>query len=129
MQLTTLALKALGLRHRLTGKPAGRSCESLKQLSCCYGHRGLPVFAMSTAAQAAATSSSAGTMRTLENLNFDNAQMRNLPVDSSFDNSPRPVPGACFSLVDPTPVQNPQLVAASEEALALLDIGPDQVGS
>lgn len=30
--------------------------------------------------------------------------------------------GACFSLVDPTPVQSPQTVAASADALSLLDI-------
>lgn len=34
----------------------------------------------------------------------------------------RSVKGACFSLVDPTPVTNPKLVALSREAIALLDL-------
>lgn len=34
----------------------------------------------------------------------------------------RTVEGACFSLVEPTPVANPRLVAFSSEALSLLSI-------
>ena len=32
------------------------------------------------------------------------------------------VPGACFSRVDPTPLDNPQLVALSSSALKLIDV-------
>lgn len=34
----------------------------------------------------------------------------------------RRVEGACFSLVSPTPVDNPAVVAVSEEALSLVDV-------
>lgn len=37
------------------------------------------------------------------------------------------VPGACYARVNPTPLENPRLVAASEEALRLLDLSPDEV--
>lgn len=40
----------------------------------------------------------------------------------------RQVEGACFSRVKPTPVKGPQLVVASPEALALLDIPASEVG-
>ena len=37
-------------------------------------------------------------------------------------NRQRKVEGACFSLVSPTPVDNPAVVAVSEEALSLIDV-------
>ncbi|GFS02277.1 selenoprotein O [Elysia marginata] len=64
----------------------------------------------------------AGHSVTVETLKFDNLALKALPVDSSMDVSQRQVPGACFSLVDPTPVENPTLVCASLPALALLDL-------
>lgn len=39
------------------------------------------------------------------------------------------VPGACFSLVDPTPVENPTLVCAAFPALKLIDITEDDVNT
>lgn len=36
------------------------------------------------------------------------------------------VPGACFSLVDPTPVKNPITVACSQSALSLIDLPEEQ---
>ncbi|CAH1241507.1 SELENOO [Branchiostoma lanceolatum] len=63
-----------------------------------------------------------GEMATLETLNFDNLVLRSLPIDSSEENVPRQVPGACFSKVSPTPVSNPQTVAFSAQALQLLDL-------
>lgn len=64
----------------------------------------------------------AGHSVTVETLKFDNLALRALPVDSSMDTSQRQVPGACFALVTPTPVENPALVCASLPALALLDL-------
>jgi hypothetical protein len=42
---------------------------------------------------------------------------------------PSKVKGACYARVNPTPLQNPRLVAASDEALRLLDLSPDEVQS
>ncbi|KAI8495639.1 hypothetical protein Bbelb_266110, partial [Branchiostoma belcheri] len=61
-------------------------------------------------------------MANLEKLNFDNLVLRSLPIDTSDENVPRQVPGACFSRVSPTPVSNPQTVAFSAQALQLLDL-------
>ncbi|KAK3578327.1 hypothetical protein CHS0354_039034 [Potamilus streckersoni] len=66
-------------------------------------------------------------MTTLETLHFDNLALRILPIDPEKQNFVRQVPGACFSLVKPETVKNPSLVAFSKSALALLDIGEDQV--
>ncbi|XP_072097480.1 selenoprotein O1 isoform X2 [Mobula birostris] len=59
---------------------------------------------------------------TLQNLRFDNLALRSLPVDSSDEPGSRQVPGACFSLVRPAPVEAPRLVAYSASALALLGL-------
>ncbi|BFZ06262.1 hypothetical protein BsWGS_09301 [Bradybaena similaris] len=69
----------------------------------------------------------AGVQPTLETLNFHNSALKSLPLDESRDKTQRQVPGACFSLVSPTPVVNPHLVCAALPALALLDITEDQV--
>ncbi|KAM4671198.1 protein adenylyltransferase SelO, mitochondrial [Amazona ochrocephala] len=55
-------------------------------------------------------------------LRFDNLALRSLPVDASEAGGPRAVPGACFSRVRPSPLQNPRLVAMSLPALALLGL-------
>jgi len=68
-----------------------------------------------------ATASGSGGSR-VENLKFDNLALRTLPVDPQTEVYPRQVPGACFSRVKPTPVENPQLVAISSSALELIDI-------
>jgi len=84
--------------------------------------------------------------KTLESLCFDNAALRELPVDPSSENRPRQVllllppenrlctninlplslfgkvPNSCFSRVKPTPLDNPQLVVVSEKALGLLEL-------
>jgi hypothetical protein len=64
----------------------------------------------------------------LETLRFDNLSIRALPLDSSLVAGTRQVRGACFSQVPPTKLKNTQLIAASLDALALLDLGEDQVG-
>ncbi|XP_070558008.1 protein adenylyltransferase SelO, mitochondrial-like [Ptychodera flava] len=65
-------------------------------------------------------------IRKMDKLNFDNLALRSLPVDESGETRSRQVPGACFSLVKPTPVANPQVVAHSSAAMRLLDLtGPE----
>ena len=58
----------------------------------------------------------------LERLRFDNRTLRSLPLDTEKRNFPRQVPGACFSPVQTTPVDNPKLVCSSASALALLGL-------
>ncbi|XP_036614829.1 protein adenylyltransferase SelO, mitochondrial isoform X2 [Trichosurus vulpecula] len=63
----------------------------------------------------------------LTGLRFDNRALRALPVEEpppGGDPAPRPVPGACFSRVRPSPLREPRLVALSAPALALLGLGP-----
>ncbi|GLC50161.1 hypothetical protein PLESTB_000349300 [Pleodorina starrii] len=66
-------------------------------------------------------------LRKLEQLNFDNLTLRALPMDPEEGGPVRQVEGACFSRVQPTPVSKPQLVVASPEALALLDLDPAEI--
>mmetsp|Transcript_22304 Transcript_22304/g.47048 ORF Transcript_22304/g.47048 Transcript_22304/m.47048 type:complete len:149 (+) Transcript_22304:303-749(+) len=69
-------------------------------------------------------------MSTFEHLNFDNLTLRTLPVlaDTKDLTVPRQkVSGASFSRAKPTPVENPSIVAASAEALALLGLDPNQL--
>lgn len=63
---------------------------------------------------------------TLDNLPFDNAAIRELPIDPIPDNHVRIVPNACFSKVAPDPVKDPVLVAASGAALDLLGLGIEE---
>ena len=62
----------------------------------------------------------------METLKFDNRALKLLPIDKDKSNYARTVGGACFSLVKPTPVENPVLVAHSSEALSLLGIDPNK---
>ena len=66
-------------------------------------------------------------MTGLSTLHFDNAVLRELPVDKEFGNRQRQVAAACFSLVDQTPVENPKLVCHSLSALALLGLDEKDV--
>lgn len=63
---------------------------------------------------------------TLDNLPFDNAAIRELPVDPELHNHVRIVPNACFSKVAPDPVENPVLVATSRHAFGLLGLGIEE---
>lgn len=64
-----------------------------------------------------------GFWRKRRGLRFDNAALRELPVDSEPRNFVRSrVVGACLSRVLPTPLANPQLVIAAKEPLALVGI-------
>jgi uncharacterized protein YdiU (UPF0061 family) len=58
----------------------------------------------------------------LRELVFDNRLVRELPADREAGNSRRQVFGAVYSRVAPTPVKNPQLIAAASEVAALLDL-------
>ncbi|XP_018432249.1 PREDICTED: selenoprotein O isoform X2 [Nanorana parkeri] len=74
-----------------------------------------------------AVQSSASPASSLRSLRFDNRALRCLPVepgDGQDDDAvrSREVPGACFSPVRPTPLENPQVVALSQPALALLGV-------
>jgi uncharacterized protein YdiU (UPF0061 family) len=61
----------------------------------------------------------------LDELNFDNRFIRELPADEETLNNRRQVIGACYSRVSPTPVANPQRVAYSREVAELLDLTTD----
>lgn len=61
-------------------------------------------------------------MKTLETLTFDNAALRDLPVDTITENTPRQVKNACFSKVQPTPLSGPSTVVYSSSAMSLLDL-------
>ena len=66
-------------------------------------------------------------MATFETLCFDNAVLRTLPIDDIKENFVRRVRGACFSLISPTPVKKPKLVAFSRSAMGLLDLGDEEM--
>jgi serine/tyrosine/threonine adenylyltransferase len=62
---------------------------------------------------------------TLSSLRFDNRFIRELPADPLTENSRRQVAGACYSLVSPTRVSSPVLVATSREVAGLLDLSDE----
>ncbi|ATG92103.1 protein adenylyltransferase SelO [Methylomonas koyamae] len=62
---------------------------------------------------------------TLDCLRFDNRFVRELPGDAETDNFRRQVYGACYSLVQPTPVKSPRLVAYSPEVAAELGLSEE----
>lgn len=66
-------------------------------------------------------------MATLETLHMDNLALRSLPIDQELKNYVRQVSGACFSRVEPTPVENPSTVAFSISAMSLLDLSEDEL--
>lgn len=84
-----------------------------------------PVSTGAAAAPSAAGATASGGV-TLDTLAFDNAAIRELPVDPEPDNFVRSVPNACFSIVAPDPVKNPVLVVASSSALGLLGLGTEE---
>lgn len=62
--------------------------------------------------------------KSLHELVFDNRLVRELPADAERENFRRQVAGAAYSRVAPTPVKNPQLIAAVSEVAELLDLSP-----
>ena len=61
----------------------------------------------------------------LNALQFDNRYVAQLPADPERQNFRRQVQAACYSHVLPTAVRQPQLIAWSPEAAALLDLPAD----
>ncbi len=62
---------------------------------------------------------------TLSSLLFDNRFTHELPADADTENKRREVRGAAYSVVLPTPVVAPELIAYSSEAAKLLDLSPE----
>lgn len=58
----------------------------------------------------------------LDQLSFDNRFVAELPADPVQTVTPRQVFKACYSLVNPTPVRKPQLIAHAKEVLDLLHL-------
>jgi protein adenylyltransferase len=65
----------------------------------------------------------------MQTLRFDNTFVRQLPADRESGPRVRQVHGALYSLVEPTPVAEPRLIAHSPEVAALLGIGPETIAS
>ncbi|SFW21466.1 YdiU family protein [Nitrosovibrio sp. Nv17] len=63
----------------------------------------------------------------LDGARFDDSFVRELPGDPQTRNVPRPVHGACYTRVDPTPVRAPRLLAWARETGDLLGIAPPPV--
>uniref|UniRef100_T1JEC3 Selenoprotein O n=1 Tax=Strigamia maritima TaxID=126957 RepID=T1JEC3_STRMM len=66
-------------------------------------------------------------MSSLETLNFDNQTIKSLPLDDTDDNSIRQVVNACFTVAEPTPVEEPEIIAYSIEAMNLLDLPENEL--
>lgn len=66
--------------------------------------------------------SSSDSLSSLDQLQFDNRFVRQLPGDLNLENFPRQVLDACYSWVKPTPVRAPQLVAWAQEVADLIDL-------
>lgn len=62
-------------------------------------------------------------------LRFDNRFVRELPADPEPDNHVRPVHGACYSRVMPTPVKAPRVLAWSREVAEILGVDEADVRS
>lgn len=58
----------------------------------------------------------------MKTLQFDNRWLRELPGDAETENFTRQVPGALWSLTNPTPVRAPRLLAYSPEVANLLGL-------
>lgn len=65
----------------------------------------------------------------LDDLRFDHRLVAELPADDDTSNRPRPVIGAAFTRVQPTPVARPTTLLWSPEVVSLLGLDPDIVES
>jgi len=65
----------------------------------------------------------------VKKLDFDNAFIRELPADLQSGPGTRQVQAAAYSLVRPTPVEKPALLAYSEEVAQLLDLDDADIES
>jgi uncharacterized protein YdiU (UPF0061 family) len=66
---------------------------------------------------------------TLASLSFDDSFVRALPGDPDRSNRRRQVLGACYSHVQPTPVERPRLLAYSPEVAELLGVSSETAES
>ncbi len=64
-------------------------------------------------------------INSLDELNFDNRFIRELPADLETKNECRQVLNACYSNVSPTPVREPKIVAVAKEVADLLDLSEE----
>jgi uncharacterized protein YdiU (UPF0061 family) len=62
--------------------------------------------------------------RSIEHLSYADAFVRALPADPRTDNTLRQVMKSCYSRVEPTRVQKPELLALVPEVCELLDLSP-----
>ena len=58
----------------------------------------------------------------INELIFNNTNLNNLPTDKNKSKVSRQVSNSIFSLIDPTPVQSPELIIKSSKALDLLHL-------
>jgi uncharacterized protein YdiU (UPF0061 family) len=65
----------------------------------------------------------------MRSLRFDNAFVRDLPGDPERGSRQRQVPGALYSLVEPTPVAAPQVIAWSQEMADTLGLSEADIRS
>ena len=119
-------LRPLQLQSRAIGTARGSPRKSSNWISRTCTRAAVMAAPLSTASSPASAPSSSKNGFTLESLPFDNAIIRELPIDAEPDNFVRKVPNACFSVVTPDPVDNPVFVAASNSALELLGVEPQQ---
>lgn len=63
------------------------------------------------------------------NLTFDNTFTAQLPADPEVSNRRRQVYGACYSRIEPTPVEAPKLIAWSREVAQQLGLSEEEVAS
>lgn len=84
---------------------------------------------MTTPSSVVASKKAVDARKPFNEMKFDNLALRILPVDTSREPGSRQVSGACFSLVSPTPVTAPKIVAISKDALALIGIGDNMTDS
>lgn len=78
--------------------------------------------------QQQADSSSQPSHSTFETLHFNNRSVTSLPLDPESQNFPRsPVADSIFSLVEPTPVEKPVVVATSVSALSLVGLAASEL--
>jgi uncharacterized protein YdiU (UPF0061 family) len=60
--------------------------------------------------------------QTIDSLKFDNRVLRSLPIDKETRNYVRQVKGAIFSKVNPTPLENPQIVSIARPVAEMLNL-------
>ena len=70
-----------------------------------------------------------GSEHFLQHWRFDNAFVRELPADPQSANDRRQVHGALYSLVEPTPVTAPKLIAHSQEMSDVLGVSKAELAS